>query len=542
MTAPSWAIPIEDDEEPPVSAVEDAEEATVSGPPEWAEPIVEEAPAEGTGIDLGAMGKGAIQGMTLGFGDEAAGFGAAMADAAIGGEPTLRTTERGLDAPLDIRTEYEVGQAEAERENVQAMKLSPGSYLMGELAGGVAASTGLGFGGLARVGARGLAKAGARGLAKMGAGGLAKRATAPAAGLIEGVGTGVTEALGRDTDVGAGAAIGASFPLAGMGARALGSKMLGDPAQRFMASDLAKLRQAGVSPAAVAKLGRKPGKLERTAGDIRELAKTGGARGLQTTPGIQSSIEEGLAKARTKMDDINAAATASQAVVNGAEVAAEVRQLASRYKRLPGGKKIVSDIQGIAAELVQAGVMSLKNANTARQLIFESLKLDSPLTAGKVGNKIYASFRRAMERSIAEKLGENVAQEWSRVNRLVSTGIQSSEAGMQRSAVEAGQKVPTFFAGMGAAVGDDALSGGLKGMAVGQALSQVGKRSRGIRSGYQQALGRMAQGASGRSGQVARSILGSMQTPGISGAVELYKAAQVDPEFREELNEEEGAR
>lgn len=64
------------------------------------------------------------------MGAEAQGFGRKMA--AMGQGPVPRTTGRGIDAPLDTRSEYEVGKGIADEEAARALEQQPGDYRTGQ--------------------------------------------------------------------------------------------------------------------------------------------------------------------------------------------------------------------------------------------------------------------------------------------------------------------------------------------------------------------------------------------------------------------------
>lgn len=92
-----------------------------------------------------SFARGAQNTAGFGFDDEGSGLASKM----FGEAP--RTVGRGIDAPRDQRTDYEVGRDRAREEHRQAQEANPGTYFAGQVVGGAPASavpiTRLGAGG-----------------------------------------------------------------------------------------------------------------------------------------------------------------------------------------------------------------------------------------------------------------------------------------------------------------------------------------------------------------------------------------------------------
>jgi hypothetical protein len=576
-----------------------------------------------TGPELEAGLRGAAQGATFNFGDE---ISAAMATPVqkaaeffgLREEAPARTLTRGLDAPVDPRGEYAINRDIIREQNRAAQERAPGSYLTGEVGG--ALLTAPATGGLGRgVAQAALPKLGAKGVSRLG-------------GVIEGVGTGLATGAGASeadvlsgdfaTDVAAGGAMGAAFPLAfegaGKAAKGVIGNIISTPEAHRKAADLARLRQAGMTPTEIMHAGRRRGGVARKAEEVEALAQLGrqevlpeGATGYQKfreatrfpqkTDQALEDIVKGKEQANAMMEEINQRAADAGATVDGGKVAQDIRKLADRYKRSgqKGAEKIVADIEDVAQRMEgevipsswyrsgKGGVMSMADARTERRILNEQLKLDSPLLAGEEGRNIYGAWRGEMLDSIKETLGPEDAKVWDVTNSLVSTGIDAADTALRKSAREAGHRVPTFHAGMGLLTGG--AEGAGAGMATGAVLREVGDRSPGIKAAYGRvmepisaaaqnipsappAVGKAAQwlGQSISREEVSRrtpsaeerrtdlisqiaqssqnpgaqraaqAIQAAQQQPGIGGAVEYYKQAGTNPDFREEEEERNG--
>lgn len=143
---------------------------------------------------LESAGRGALQGATFGFGDEIYGAAKGAYDALAGGGDFTGTYERERDA---VRA-----------ANAAAQKANPGTYLAGELVGGVAVPVGGAAAGLRTAAAAGSRSLGARALAsaKTGAG------YGAAYGLGTAQGSPVDQAINTASGAVAGGAVGAALP------------------------------------------------------------------------------------------------------------------------------------------------------------------------------------------------------------------------------------------------------------------------------------------------------------------------------------------
>lgn len=222
-----------------------------------APPRIQPAPTMNAPGALASVGRGFVQGGTLGFGDEIGGAGQALLQAMTNrvaaahqkGDAGSSLGVKLLDAlgiegryPQEVGGVYRAGRDEMREQDAAAVKTHPGAYLLGALGGGIATGKALPFPGK-----------NASLLAKIGTGALygginsAGVSTADSAGGVLKDASGISGAEEAAQDVGGGH-LGKAF-LDALGAGALGGGVLAGLGPTLARGVGSRMREEGIDSA-----------------------------------------------------------------------------------------------------------------------------------------------------------------------------------------------------------------------------------------------------------------------------------------------------
>jgi hypothetical protein len=379
--------PVEKEEKKPHSVVEALSKKINIAPGKLQEWLASMVPSKETLKDTAA---GAVQGATLGLGDEAEG-GIKAAGDVIGGKKVS-----------DFPALYRQYQQIAQKRNEEAQKRSPNAYLTGELGGGL--MTGLATAGTGLIGA---GEAGLGAAAKEGAGTLAKNI---AGRTVEGAGVGALAGAGTskanvDTEEGKqklladtlggatmGGALNVAVPAASEALTGAGKAVLNKASQYVQDSPL--LRQAAKS----FQMGK--------AGQVVSESDTAVNRMAREQTQDISEVVNKLDAVKQKMgsdignaiDQATDAGVKVQVQPGMAQAAADMAQ-AMQTNKLVFGTKESDEIINKLRQLGN-GELTPKEAQTLKQQMYEMARgLDVP-ELKRTASRFYNSTNQALNDSV----------------------------------------------------------------------------------------------------------------------------------------------
>jgi hypothetical protein len=355
--------------------------------------------------------RGAAQGTTLGFGDEAQGAIQALGIKALG--------QTGAERPFAQL--YKENRDAMRRENAAAKTANPWSYGLGQVAGGAPLALGTAGGGVARLIGTGAALGGATGLGE---------STADTLG-------------GQVWDAAKGATIGAAIPTAVVGlgkaapmaANALRSGAIGT-ARRILVNKTGSLSAAKALPAETVQE-------VLDSGVIKPLGTSAGAaqrlQDLRETVGNQyAQIVDALEKAGVTGPD-------AQALAKEYAARATTASANSMNPSVPG--VFTTAAEQVAAKPTQAGRLGLSQGEQLKRSLQGMAKAayqqQQPAELGQAQEAAAAMMREAIEKEVAQQApgAGPVAQEAAaafepvkeRLSHLIAAG-KVADQGMNRAA------------------------------------------------------------------------------------------------------------
>lgn len=364
---------------------------------------------------LQAFGRGAGQGASLGFGDEAGGFGAWLASKMNGGN-IPRAAGRGVEAALSRATDYEIAR-NAEREaNDRAREAHKAAYIGGELVGGAAPATLAG----AAVAPAGVGTVGTAAL-QGGALGTVSGAGNSRANTVGGVAR--DAAIGGATGAATGAVLAKAAPYVGKAIKKLAGKAESGAETLGEVATEQKLAGAGVERAGMKALRNRPGGLDRYAEGMERM-DIGGP--LTTVRGHVEQAQAAADAAGAAKDAIVQQLDDAGATVHGADVGAAIRKLKSEH-----GSGVGKHLEDIASEFDQMGEVPWKQMNLERKDIGAGTRWDSSSVQAKLSKKIYGKVNEAMA-DAAERVAPGAGKAWRAANEDEHIALKLAEMGANK--------------------------------------------------------------------------------------------------------------
>lgn len=448
--------------------------------------------------------RGAAQGLSFGFADEATGAAEAALD-------WLKNDPQGfMDNYRKHRDESRANYKSAEEAN-------PKTYMAGQVAGAIAPA--LATGGLSGAGTA--ATLGGR----MAAGALAGAAQGAAQGLGSSEADlthGDVAGAARDTAIGAGlgGTIGGFAPAvsAGIskGAQAVGNKL------DDIAENLA-VKSTGATGAQASKFAPDTG---------RELLDRGIVKFGRSAEGVSKAAQEAMDQAGSHMDEVLSTLDQKGVKASADNVVAELRNKISQLSKDPSQASVVRKLEGIVDDIIETGQSNvLPSEAEATKRGFNKMAgnwLDPE--KGAAGKTAYGAYKNEVER-VAQQADPALAQKFLDAKKTYGILSPVQEAAEKRAMQQA--QAPIFD--IGDVVGAGAA--GPKGIALNQAKKFVGGRMASMGAKGADWLSQAVQSTPQMFGKYAQPLQEAAKRGGTSLAATHYVLQQTNPEYREMIKQ-----
>lgn len=412
------------------------------------QPPAPSAPRIGV-ADSAARGIG--QGASLGFSDEAGGFGAWLASKVHGETP--RAAGRGAQAPLSDASSYDAGRDAERAANAEASEAHPAAYGVGEVAGGILPAVAMG-GASAPAGFAKFLQAGGR----LGRAALTGAAQGGAYGAAAGAGhSEAQDASGvlRDTARGAttGAIAGGVLPVAAAGASRAAQSVAGG------ARNLANRARVGATGA----YGRDVKRLaqDKGQGAIQRFGETIEREGIHGKGALPKSWGTYAENARAVVDDAGqqigqlSQQAAQKVSIDVKPLVDDMLEQAVKLEgvRTPEARALVDDLV-TRAEMLDRGPMGYDEALELRRFLDDIAWKEEGArntAAAERARETAGKVRKAMM-SAVEKESPALKKAITEQNERFEVASWAKHMSEKRLAQESGNQVvslPAMIAGAG---------------------------------------------------------------------------------------------